>query len=90
VAGLLLFGYVLRILRNGSYYLSQTMHVWRYAFLSGFVALLVNNIFNDHLYDRPLWMAVAFAAALEINRRTREADKESGTTHKELGGVTPG
>lgn len=43
----------------------ERVEYWRPFVLAGFVALLVQNQFNDYPWERYLWMCFAYAAAVE-------------------------
>jgi hypothetical protein len=46
-------------------HLSSEYEFWRPYFFCGLVAQLVTNVFNDYLWERYLWVSIAFCVALE-------------------------
>lgn len=67
--GLASIGYMIYAVLRG--FLRQYRHVgdelrhWTPFFLAGFIGILVTNLANSYLFDRHLYIAIGFAAALE-------------------------
>jgi len=74
---LLLFGRVIWVLSRSGTGLGPKGEIWRIAVLAGLVGMLVSNIFHVYTYERVLWIAVGFAAAVEFRRTHVDTDGES-------------
>jgi len=56
---------------------------WRPFFLAGFVGILVSNVANSYLFDRYLFICIAFAATLQRAEAFRARSARSGSAAKE-------
>jgi hypothetical protein len=49
------------------------IYAWRPYYLAAFISILISNFFNSYAFERVLWFAMAYAAALERAERTARA-----------------
>ena len=54
--------------------MSDPQTVWKAAFFSAFTGMLAANLTASYLFERHLWIALAFAALIEIWKRGRTND----------------
>jgi O-antigen ligase len=66
--------------------MSPAHEFWRPYFLSGLVAQLTTNLFNDYMWERYLWISFAFVVTLEFAYRSERA-KEARQRLEEMRGL---
>jgi O-antigen ligase len=69
---------------------SSVFEFWRPYFFCGLLAQLVTNVFNDYLWERYLWVNVAFCVVLEQCRRAARVKDARARLQTSRGFGAPG